>query len=160
MVNKKEVLDAIDVIKDFAEGKCDESKETEDIICPFPISYLYNEDRLGIVFNNGKQMLYYDNDSDAFFTRSPEYGAPIECKLIEVSWNEKEIGEIYFYSDNLELEEALKKLNRYFIYLGSDEYGCEFCYVDSDRGVRKSHFPEFNDFYKVDAVDDNVEEYK
>ena len=81
---------------------------------------------LGIVFNEDKQILYFDSDCNIYLVNrnSDDFWTPIACKLIKTHIHNLKSGDIFYIGDkdiNNEMA-SLNQLHHYAIYINKDNY--------------------------------------
>lgn len=118
-------MKTIEEVKEFLKDKKQipseeflEWFENKNIIVPKNIKIIkYQNEQLGIVFPNDKQVLTFDKTNNIYIVQPlDKLNTPIKCELIETTWKDINIGEcicMYVYEYNK--HEILKKIQNYGI---------------------------------------------
>lgn len=142
--------ESFDIDKFIEWLKNDEVLVPECIII-YECSNFYGEQELSIIFNNGKQRLFYDKIHACYVVFPVPEQQATQCKLVETTWKELKVGDIACAGRT---DKAVEDIECYIIKISKSGYVYVLPNVDSiPYGVECDRGYEDNDVvYKLIPV--------
>lgn len=157
MKTAEEIKKWLDEKKEFTSGEFIRWFETSDIDIPEGIRFVTANSRnnlLGLIFNEGKQILgFYDKEKvfqvfSYAYNINNGYCKEIPCKLVECKYEDLVVGDIFIAlseGQSIKLEKNI--LLNYDLFLGDNQK----CYISNNTNIEVSSlsFISNKHFYKV-----------
>lgn len=131
--------------------------EASDINIPEGIRFVTANSRnnlLGLIFNEGKQILAFHDIEKVFqvfsysYNISKGYCKEVPCKLVECKYEDLQVGDIFIYcSKEEDIKDKKESLEEYILFLGDDN----FIFIDENKDIINFNLitDSYTNFYKV-----------